>query len=69
MQPIRDALASVNFYRYSTRSKDLTVLTAIGALSSAVEHFVDIEGVTGSIPVVPTMASSRPVFLDGARIL
>ena len=25
------------------------------ARSSAVEHFVDIEGVTGSIPVVPTM--------------
>ena len=24
------------------------------ARSSAVEHFVDIEGVTGSIPVVPT---------------
>ena len=25
------------------------------ALSSAVEHFVDIEVVTGSIPVVPTI--------------
>ena len=25
------------------------------ARSSAVEHFVDIEGVTGSIPVVPTI--------------
>lgn len=27
------------------------------AISSAVEHFVDIEGVTGSIPVSPTMNS------------
>ena len=27
------------------------------ARSSAVEHFVDIEGVTGSIPVSPTMYS------------
>ena len=29
------------------------------AISSAVEHFVDIEGVTGSIPVSPTMISPR----------
>ena len=28
------------------------------ARSSAVEHFVDIEGVTGSIPVSPTIYSS-----------
>ena len=26
-------------------------------ISSAVEHFVDIEGVTGSIPVSPTIAA------------
>ena len=36
------------------------------ARSSAVEHFVDIEGVTGSIPVVPTIlytwATPRPGF-------
>jgi hypothetical protein len=32
-------------------------------ISSAVEHFVDIEGVTGSIPVSPTM-NSYPVFRD-----
>jgi hypothetical protein len=35
-------------------------------ISSAVEHFVDIEGVTGSIPVVPTIlftwATPRPGF-------
>ena len=30
-------------------------------LSSAVEHFVDIEGVTGSIPVVPTMNFTGPL--------
>lgn len=29
--------------------------TDFRAISSAVEHFVDIEGVTGSIPVSPTM--------------
>ena len=27
--------------------------------SSAGEHFVDIEGVTGSIPVTPTISSKR----------
>ena len=27
--------------------------------SSAGEHFVDIEGVTGSIPVTPTISSRR----------
>jgi hypothetical protein len=27
--------------------------------SSAGEHFVDIEGVTGSIPVTPTISFSR----------
>ena len=27
------------------------------AVSSAVEHFVDIEGVTGSIPVPPTISA------------
>ena len=27
--------------------------------SSAGEHFVDIEGVTGSIPVTPTISSSK----------
>ncbi len=32
-------------------------------ISSAVEHFVDIEGVTGSIPVSPTMT-----FLPPARV-
>ncbi len=26
-----------------------------GAISSAVEHYIDIVGVTGSIPVLPTM--------------
>ena len=30
-------------------------LTAEGARSSAVEHYVDIVGVTGSIPVAPTI--------------
>lgn len=29
------------------------------ARSSAGEHLVDIEGVTGSIPVVPTIKTSR----------
>jgi large subunit ribosomal protein L36 len=28
-------------------------------ISSAVEHFVDIEGVTGSIPVSPTIAARK----------
>ena len=31
------------------------------AISSAVEHFVDIEGVTGSIPVSPTMNRHYPL--------
>ena len=31
----------------------------IRAYSSAGEHFVDIEGVTGSIPVTPTIPSQR----------
>ena len=30
-----------------------------GACSSAGEHYVDIVGVTGSIPVTPTISSSR----------
>ena len=30
-----------------------------GAYSSAGEHFVDIEGVTGSIPVTPTIKVPR----------
>ena len=30
-------------------------LDLLGAYSSAGEHFVDIEGVTGSIPVTPTI--------------
>ena len=30
-------------------------------ISSAVEHFVDIEGVTGSIPVSPTTCFTGPV--------
>lgn len=41
----------------------------IRACSSAGEHFVDIEGVTGSIPVTPTiiwlpdyLGSSEPVL-------
>ena len=29
------------------------------ALSSAVEHFLDMEGVTGSIPVAPTIKTPR----------
>ena len=33
------------------------VAQAIWVISSAVEHFVDIEGVTGSIPVVPTITA------------
>ena len=31
------------------------VLVAFRVYSSAGEHFVDIEGVTGSIPVIPTI--------------
>ena len=34
------------------------VCDRVRAISSAVEHFVDIEGVTGSIPVSPTMNSA-----------
>jgi hypothetical protein len=30
----------------------------VGALSSAVEHYLDMVGVTGSIPVVPTIQIS-----------
>ncbi len=29
----------------------------LGALSSAVEHFLDMEGVRGSIPLAPTILS------------
>ncbi len=32
-------------------------------ISSAVEHFVDIEGVTGSIPVSPTMQILLPFWV------
>src|SRR5690606_5775693 len=35
---------------------DKAGLPALGAYSSAGEHFVDIEGVTGSIPVTPTIS-------------
>ena len=31
----------------------------LGAYSSAGEHFVDIEGVTGSIPVTPTIPAQK----------
>ena len=37
------------------------------ALSSAVEHFLDMEGVTGSIPVAPTMLSSENMGRSGRR--
>ena len=35
-------------------SQTFYIEKTIGAYSSAGEHFVDIEGVTGSIPVTPT---------------
>jgi hypothetical protein len=41
------------------------------ARSSAGEHLVDIEGVTGSIPVAPTIQSSRTaetVIRAGTRV-
>lgn len=34
-------------------------LVAFRVYSSAGEHFVDIEGVTGSIPVIPTITLLR----------
>lgn len=36
------------------RRRHFLYLDLLGAYSSAGEHFVDIEGVTGSIPVTPT---------------
>ncbi len=39
------------------------------AVSSAVEHYVDIVGVTGSIPVPPTMNSPSRRLLRGTRNL
>jgi hypothetical protein len=36
-------------------SFDPDISSVPGAVSSAVEHYVDIVGVTGSIPVLPTM--------------
>ena len=46
------------FGRRLVRSIQSGPLTVFRAISSAVEHFVDIEGVTGSIPVSPT----KPYF-------
>ncbi len=39
------------------------------ARSSAVEHFLDMEGVTGSIPVAPTTSSDRDAHLNSKTTL
>ena len=45
-------------------------LLGVGAYSSAGEHFVDIEGVTGSIPVTPTTKpTGRKAELQGETIM
>ena len=49
-----ESLDFVNVDQYTTVSSPLGVQDS-RAYSSAGEHFVDIEGVTGSIPVTPTM--------------
>ena len=41
-----------------TRRHDITVTGMVRARSSAGEHYVDIVGVTGSIPVAPTILHS-----------
>ena len=38
-----------------------------GAISSAVEHCIDIAGVTGSIPVLPTILSNKIYNLWGQQ--
>src|ERR1019366_1507982 len=48
-------LACPLWSRYTDRTRHLR----FRARSSAGEHLVDIEGVTGSIPVAPTIQSSR----------
>jgi hypothetical protein len=40
----------------------------LGALSSAVEHFLDMEGVRGSIPLAPTILSLFTIRY-GARMV
>ncbi len=47
-------LAYLRQYRY----RKALVAIGNGAISSAVEHLVDIQGVTGSIPVSPTILSA-----------
>jgi hypothetical protein len=34
------------------------------AVSSAVEHYLDMVGVTGSIPVLPTIPHLKPIRLE-----
>ena len=36
--------------------------------SSAGEHFVDIEGVTGSIPVSPTISTKIKYFINNIQL-
>ena len=54
----------VTLYRTPNRRGALPASCSLEyrAISSAVEHFVDIEGVTGSIPVSPTMSRSAYVL-------
>ena len=49
---VRVVLAPAGIHQY-TRCRRLSV--GYGARSSAGEHYVDIVGVTGSIPVAPTI--------------
>ena len=51
--------ATDSFYRHPHVSVALAALIAFRVYSSAGEHFVDIEGVTGSIPVIPTIPRPR----------
>lgn len=50
LEPVNDS-----FYRHLHMSVASAALVAFRVYSSAGEHFVDIEGVTGSIPVIPTI--------------
>ena len=54
---VKKGVASVTEPRYIAQHYGITVpdYREIRACSSAGEHFVDIEGVTGSIPVTPTI--------------
>ena len=47
--------ANMTAYRQATRALLMQRLLLFRVYSSAGEHFVDIEGVTGSIPVTPTI--------------